>query len=91
MKRDSSFFGSGCDFLVRVQSKVLASLKPGEQIDLYVKPGDYILGASEGCGRTAVIEVEAQVTTGELKTYRLELDGTLGESGTFRFMPTAND
>jgi hypothetical protein len=91
VKRDGGLFGSGCDFLVRIQGTVLASLKPGERIDLYVKPGDYILGASEGCGQKAVVEVEAQVTSGELKTYRLELDGTLGDNATFRFMPTAND
>lgn len=91
VKRDSGFFGSGCDFLVRVQGTVLAALKPGERIDLYLKPGDYILGASQGCGQTAVVEVEANVTAGELKTYRLEMDGQLGESGTFRFMPTTND
>lgn len=91
VKRDGGFYASGCDFLVRVQGTVLAALKAGERIDLYVKPGNYILGASEGCGHTAVVEVEAQVTAGELKTYRLEVDGTLGDSGTFRFMPTANN
>lgn len=91
VKRDTGFFASGCDFLVRVQGKVLAALKPGQRIDLYLKPGDYILGASQGCGQKAVVEVEANVTDGELKTYRLEMDGQLGESGTFRFMATTNN
>lgn len=91
VKRDAGFLGSGCDSLVRVQGTVLAALRPGQRIDLYVKPGSYILGASEGCGQKAVIEIEAQVTAGELKTFRLESDGTLGDAITFRFMPTANN
>lgn len=91
VKRDAGFLGSGCDSLVRVQGTVLAALKPGQRIDIYVKPGDYILGASEGCGQKAVVEVEAQVAAGELKTFRLESDGTLGDAITFRFMPTEND
>ena len=91
VKLDAGFFAGGCDFLVRVQGTVLAALRPGQRIDLYVKPGNYILGASQGCGQTAVVEVEANVAAGELKTYRLEIDGQLGESGTFRFMATIND
>lgn len=91
VKRDTGFYGSACDFLVRVQGTVLAALKPGQRIDLYVKPGNYILGASQGCGRTAVIEVEADVAADQLKTFRLEIDGMLGDSDTFRFMPTENN
>lgn len=91
IKRDAGFFASGCDFLVSVQGTSLAALRPAERIDLYLKPGDYILGASQGCGQTAVIEVEANVKADELKTYRLEMDGQLGEAATFRIMPTEND
>lgn len=91
VKRDAGFVGSGCDFVVKVQGTPLASLRPSERIDLYLKPGHYILGATEGCGHTAVIEVETQVAAGDLRTYRLELDGELDESMTFRFMPTTNE
>lgn len=91
IKRDGGFFAGGCDFRVSVQGTLLATLRPAERIDLYLKPGDYILGASQGCGQDAVVEVEAKVATGDLKTYRLEIDGQLGEAGTFRFMPTTND
>lgn len=69
----------------------LTVLMPAERIDLYVKPGRYILGASQGCGQDAIIEVEANVAAGELRTYRLELDGRFADNATFRFMPTTND
>lgn len=91
IKRDSGIWSAGCDFRVRVQGTLLATLWPAERLDLYLKPGTYILGASEGCGHTAVIEIEAQVAAGDLRTYRLELDGELGENRTIRFVPTTND
>jgi len=91
VKRDGGLYGYACDFTVRINGSLLAVLRPAERIDLYLKPGSYILGASQGCGQSAVVEIEAQVQAGDIKTYRLAVDGQFGESGTFRFMPTESD
>jgi hypothetical protein len=71
VERDNSFYAGGCDFRVLIQGTQLARIRPTEWLDLYLKPGSYILGATQGCGHSAVTEAKIQVQADEEKTYQL--------------------
>lgn len=71
VERDNSFYAAGCDFQVLVQGTLLARIRTAEWLDLYLKPGTYTLGATQGCGHDSVTEAKMQVQAGEEKTYQV--------------------
>jgi hypothetical protein len=71
VERDNSLYAGGCDFRVLIQGTQLARIRPTEWLDLYLKPGIYILGATRGCGHDTVTEAKIQVQADEEKTYQL--------------------
>ncbi|MBI1976150.1 MAG: hypothetical protein HYS56_01415 [Candidatus Omnitrophica bacterium] len=94
VKRDSGFTGSACTFSVFLDGSLIAELRGGERVDLYVKPGDHVLSTRVkrnpfyplwGCGSLGTAEVEVIVIVGQWKSYRIGL----GQGGTLQFSPTA--
>lgn len=86
VKRDSGFMGSACAYKVFMDGRPVVLLRGGERVDLYVDPGQHVLGTfADGiCGGGAA-EVEASVSAGQWKSYRI----ASGQDGTLQFMPTA--
>lgn len=86
VKRDSGFMGSACAFRVFVDGRPVVELRSSERVDIYVDPGQHILGtyATGICGG-GTAEVEATVGAGQWKSYRI----ASGQEGTLQFSPTA--
>jgi hypothetical protein len=70
--RDTGFAGGGCLFEVLADGKLAAVLKPGEQVSLYVDPGECIVGVQlkGGLCPKENAEIAVQSTAGATKNIR---------------------
>jgi hypothetical protein len=86
IKRDAGFMGSACTYKVFIDGRPLARIHNGERINFFVDPGQHILGAlAEGFCGGGTAEVEASLTTGQWKNYRI----ASGQDGTLQLLATA--
>ena len=85
--RDTGFAGGGCLFEVLANGKLAAELRPGEQVSLYVDPGECIVGVQlKGslCPKENA-EIAVQSTAGATKNIRAGVTQSL----TLRLQQTA--
>lgn len=90
VERDNSFYAGGCDFRLLIQGTILARIRTSEWIDLYMRPGPYTLGVTQGCGHDTVTEMQIHVQSGEEKTYKVGTWSFWGGVGGVVITPTAS-
>lgn len=79
--RDIGWSGGACSYYVLLDGHKVAKIKGGERLDLYLAPGDHLLGASAaGLCDTGVAEVAAKIEADSWTKYRVSssIDGTVG-------------
>jgi len=82
--RDSS--GGTCAYRVFVDGKPIALIRNGERVDVYIEPGDHVLGVrTDGFCGGGTAETGAQLSNGQWKRYRI----SSGQDGTLQLSPTA--
>lgn len=83
--RDSGLMGSACSHMVFMDGTDAGSLSTGQRLNLYVHPGDHMLGLKVPlvCGG-ATLEAAVSIAVGERKAYR----SSSGQSGEVHLAPT---
>lgn len=88
--RDSGHTGSFCEIGLFVDGKVVALLKPSENVVLHIPAGQVVLGAAYqgagicGMGAADRQEREATLSEGRLRKYRISTSG----DGVLDLLPT---
>jgi hypothetical protein len=87
VKRDSGFMGSACNVRVFIDAVPVADLAPSEKVELFVTPGEHIVGAASTgvfCGGGAS-EAAVVITPERQKILRI----ASGQSGDLHLQPSA--
>ena len=87
IKRDSGFMGSACKVRVFVDAMPVADLAPSEKVELFVAPGEHIVGAAATgmfCGGGAS-EAAVMITLERQRILRI----ASGQSGDLYLQPSA--
>lgn len=78
VRRDSGLFGVACDHIVRLDGKMIASLRPSEQVVVYPEAGEHVLEASLAgvwCGGTQSAGMPITVQSGQARAARTSMSG----------------
>jgi len=84
--RDKGFMGSACKVRVFADGAAVGELRPGEQVTVYLAPGDHVFGANATgiCGG-GTAEVGLTVKGGDQRRLRI----ASGQAGDLAIQPTA--
>ncbi len=86
VKRDSGLNSVVCTFRLYLNGAPFADIDTGEKVQIYVKPGDYIVGsAGSGLCYTGHAEASFSLAAGQTRVYRV---GS-APSGEIKLQPTA--
>lgn len=86
LKRDSGMNNAACNFRLFVNGKPFADIGTSEKVQIFVPPGEHILGAeSNGICLAGNAETTTVVTAGQVRTYRV----SVGSGGELKVQPTA--
>jgi hypothetical protein len=86
VKRDVGLNTAGCTFRLYIDGIPFADIDTGEKVQIYLKPGEHIIGSTPrticmaGNAESAFVLVE-----GQTKVYRV----SVGSAGELRLQPTA--
>jgi hypothetical protein len=75
VKRDPGFKGSICAFRLHEGGKLFAEILPGEKVQIYLAPGDHIIGLKTDMMCDNNIEASVTLTEGQTRTYRAGMGG----------------
>lgn len=82
--RDSGFFGADMRMALSIDGQLMAKIKAGEKVDVYLSPGTHIFGAAPW-KKDRLTEAAFQIGEGLPQTYRITLEAGSG----IRFQPSA--
>jgi hypothetical protein len=86
VKRDVGLNTSGCTFRLYINGTPFADIDTGEKVQIYLKPGEYIIGSTP---RTICMAGNAEssfvIGEGQTKIYRV----SIGSAGELKLQPTA--
>lgn len=87
--RDQGFAGGGVYQHVFINGQRAASIDVGEQLELFLEPGEYIFGVqpTDPFGTHTLYSIDQQLQSGRHYYYRLLIDGGSLQSRIQRFTP----
>lgn len=86
VKRDSGFNTSACSVRIFVSGSPVADIRTSEKIYIYLKPGDYNIGAiANGICAGGLVETPVTIEQGSSDTLRI----SYGSNGEFNISPTS--
>lgn len=87
--RDTGFIGSGVFQHIFIDGVKVASLNPGEKVELIVPPGEHILGVqpTDPFGTKTLMSIDQDLKADRTYFYRILTDGESFTSTVQRFLP----
>lgn len=86
IKRDSGFNTGACSVRIFVNASPVADIRTSEKIYIFLKPGEYIIGAeANAICAGGLVETDVVIEKGKTDTLRI----SYGSSGEFKISPTS--